>query len=56
MTKIHETKTVTVPIPDRLADLIHFARRCRMFSEADYYDDAKMVQAARDFWDSQHGE
>lgn len=51
MADITETVTVTRPVDPRIADLVRFAQSLGV-----ELTQAELVERAKDFWDTQHGE
>lgn len=53
-----ETVTVTRPIDSRIADLVYFAKALAKRHSLDLkgLTDEQLIEAANDFWESQHGE
>lgn len=58
MTKVKLTETVTVEreVPSHIADLVLFASYLREEWLAAVPSGDDLIKAARDFWDTQHGE
>lgn len=58
MEPLKKTVTIEVKVDGRIADLVYFVKALRERYGAHIMDmrDDELVNAAEDFWDTQHGE
>jgi len=57
MKHLEETVTVKRPVPSHIADMVNFAKYLHTHKLAiGPMTDDDLIKAARDFWDTQHGE
>jgi len=58
MGELKRTVTMTVPVGGHIADLVYFVKRlvARHGEKVVNLTDTELVDAADDFWDTQHGE
>lgn len=58
MEPLKKTVTIEVKVDERIADLVYFVKALRERHGAHIMDmrDDELVNAAEDFWDTQHGE
>jgi len=52
---LKETVTIERAVPDRIADLVHFAKSLAG-RDPGTMTDKELIEKARAFWDTQHGE